>query len=149
MKPGQIGSRIGSGRSRTTYLQLGKHFVDLDHQSRNGCSDFWKPRHRWLDLIQARVSRIASFSQSLTRFPRFSMVAVAQLVESRIVIPVVVGSSPISHPNDPKIRVDGKLLTSPHFAAPFTPALMSVSTFAINLPTSAQSSAIADSSTSI
>ena len=26
------------------------------------------------------------------------MVAVAQLVESRIVIPVVVGSSPISHP---------------------------------------------------
>ena len=29
---------------------------------------------------------------------RSSMVAVAQLVESRIVIPVVVGSSPISHP---------------------------------------------------
>ena len=28
-----------------------------------------------------------------------SAVAVAQLVESRIVIPVVVGSSPISHPN--------------------------------------------------
>ena len=28
----------------------------------------------------------------------FLMVAVAQLVESRIVIPVVVGSSPISHP---------------------------------------------------
>ena len=27
-----------------------------------------------------------------------SMVAVAQLVEPRIVIPVVVGSSPISHP---------------------------------------------------
>ena len=27
-----------------------------------------------------------------------SVVAVAQLVESRIVIPVVVGSSPISHP---------------------------------------------------
>ena len=27
------------------------------------------------------------------------MVAVAQLVESRIVIPVVVGSNPISHPN--------------------------------------------------
>jgi hypothetical protein len=27
-------------------------------------------------------------------------VAVAQLVESRIVIPVVVGSSPISHPNE-------------------------------------------------
>ena len=28
----------------------------------------------------------------------FTVVAVAQLVESRIVIPVVVGSSPISHP---------------------------------------------------
>jgi hypothetical protein len=28
------------------------------------------------------------------------MVAVAQLVESRIVIPVVVGSSPISHPKE-------------------------------------------------
>ena len=28
------------------------------------------------------------------------MVAVAQLVESRIVIPVVVGSSPISHPTN-------------------------------------------------
>jgi hypothetical protein len=27
-------------------------------------------------------------------------VAVAQLVESRIVIPVVVGSSPISHPTE-------------------------------------------------
>ena len=32
------------------------------------------------------------------------MVAVAQLVESRIVIPVVVGSSPISHPILPVIR---------------------------------------------
>jgi hypothetical protein len=31
-----------------------------------------------------------------------STVAVAQLVESRIVIPVVVGSSPISHPNEYK-----------------------------------------------
>jgi hypothetical protein len=31
-----------------------------------------------------------------------SMVAVAQLVESRIVIPVVVGSSPISHPKQLK-----------------------------------------------
>ena len=29
------------------------------------------------------------------------MVAVAQLVESRIVIPVVVGSSPIGHPKKP------------------------------------------------
>ena len=31
------------------------------------------------------------------RLPR-SMVAVAQLVESRIVIPVVAGSNPVSHP---------------------------------------------------
>src|SRR5690606_26035293 len=38
-----------------------------------------------------------------------SAVAVAQLVESRIVIPVVVGSSPISHP---------KIFSSPVFAAP-------------------------------
>ena len=30
------------------------------------------------------------------------MVAVAQLVESRIVIPVVVGSSPIGHPKEIK-----------------------------------------------
>ena len=30
------------------------------------------------------------------------MVAVAQLVESRIVIPVVVGSSPIGHPKNSK-----------------------------------------------
>ena len=30
---------------------------------------------------------------------KISVVAVAQLVESRIVIPVVVGSSPIIHPN--------------------------------------------------
>ena len=29
-----------------------------------------------------------------------TVVAVAQLVESRIVIPVVVGSSPISHPKE-------------------------------------------------
>ena len=31
-----------------------------------------------------------------------SVVAVAQLVESRIVIPVVVGSSPIGHPTNTK-----------------------------------------------
>ena len=36
-------------------------------------------------------------SKHATLFPL--VVAVAQLVESRIVIPVVVGSSPISHPN--------------------------------------------------
>jgi hypothetical protein len=33
-----------------------------------------------------------------------SVVAVAQLVESRIVIPVVVGSSPISHPKDQQTK---------------------------------------------
>ena len=31
-----------------------------------------------------------------------TMVGVAQLVEPRVVIPVVVGSSPIVHPNPPK-----------------------------------------------
>ncbi len=47
---------------------------------------------------------------------QFSVVAVAQLVESRIVIPVVVGSSPISHPIIPSfgtklpIRQDTSLL---------------------------------------
>ena len=34
-----------------------------------------------------------------------SMVDVAQLVESRIVIPVVVGSSPIVHPRISKARI--------------------------------------------
>src|SRR3954471_9454885 len=40
-----------------------------------------------------------------------SAVAVAQLVESRIVIPVVVGSSPISHPTAQNALHDSK-----HFA---------------------------------
>ena len=31
------------------------------------------------------------------------MVGVAQLVEPRVVIPVVVGSSPIVHPNPPSV----------------------------------------------
>jgi hypothetical protein len=34
----------------------------------------------------------------LASFSQIFMVAVAQLVESRIVIPVVAGSSPVSHP---------------------------------------------------
>ena len=34
------------------------------------------------------------------------MVAVAQLVESRIVIPVVVGSSPIGHPSFSSARIE-------------------------------------------
>ena len=38
------------------------------------------------------------------------MVAVAQLVESRIVIPVVVGSSPISHPTELAGKLKGYML---------------------------------------
>ncbi len=38
------------------------------------------------------------------------MVAVAQLVESRIVIPVVVGSSPISHPKNSAVKTKGYTL---------------------------------------
>jgi hypothetical protein len=41
-----------------------------------------------------------------------SMVAVAQLVESRIVIPVVAGSSPVSHPNYPSKSMTWKLWTN-------------------------------------
>ena len=37
------------------------------------------------------------------------MVGVAQLVESRIVIPVVVGSSPIFHPIHTKARIQPNL----------------------------------------
>jgi hypothetical protein len=39
------------------------------------------------------------------------MVAVAQLVESRIVIPVVVGSSPISHPKEYVVKTKGYKLS--------------------------------------
>ena len=38
------------------------------------------------------------------------MVAVAQLVESRIVIPVVVGSNPISHPKIQRLTANFRLL---------------------------------------
>ena len=53
------------------------------------------------------------------------MVAVAQLVESRIVIPVVAGSSPVSHPilfdlatqavqvNEARLSLSPELLRSP------------------------------------
>src|SRR5205085_4725776 len=43
-------------------------------------------------------SRASPGKHSRPRYNRGLTVAVAQLVESRIVIPVVVGSSPISHP---------------------------------------------------
>jgi hypothetical protein len=42
------------------------------------------------------------------------MVAVAQLVESRIVIPVVVGSSPISHPKIQRLTAIFHLLRFAH-----------------------------------
>ena len=38
--------------------------------------------------------------------PRHRMVGIAQLVESRIVIPVVVGSSPISHPRTKLVQLN-------------------------------------------
>ena len=43
-------------------------------------------------------------------------VAVAQLVESQIVILVVVGSSPISHPNSPRVLLQTSH-TNPYFVA--------------------------------
>ena len=57
------------------------------------------------------------------------MVAVAQLVESRIVIPVVVGSSPISHPTLPQVCQPirrGKL----RFAARWTPPTLDTGRYA-------------------
>src|SRR5438045_8519582 len=42
-------------------------------------------------------------AQTADRLTSATAVAVAQLVESRIVIPVVVGSSPISHPKIQKL----------------------------------------------
>jgi hypothetical protein len=39
------------------------------------------------------------------------MVGVAQLVEPRVVIPVVVGSSPIVHPNSPAIIVRARMMS--------------------------------------
>ena len=47
-------------------------------------------------LYSMLVCSVGQMARGLSVVP--SMVAVAQLVESRIVIPVVVGSSPISHP---------------------------------------------------
>jgi hypothetical protein len=58
---------------------------------------------------RARRMRAASDPLAIIRG---AAVAVAQLVESRIVIPVVVGSSPISHPNESTISA----ARSPHRA---------------------------------
>jgi hypothetical protein len=48
--------------------------------------------------IALRVGAGHALKLANKRYNLRTMVAVAQLVESRIVIPVVVGSSPISHP---------------------------------------------------
>ena len=64
------------------------------------------PQRRLLLLIQpdtewnppADIISIPRWRRSLPLRRGHSMVAVAQLVESRIVIPVVVGSNPIGHP---------------------------------------------------
>ncbi len=47
-----------------------------------------------------KISTITSSPLSPPERDETLMVGIAQLVESRIVIPVVVGSSPISHPTD-------------------------------------------------
>ena len=49
-------------------------------------------------LVEHRIVIPAVAGSSPVSHPTFFMVAIAQLVEHRIVIPAVVGSSPISHP---------------------------------------------------
>src|SRR5690606_15092321 len=69
------------------------------------CSFIAAPaRPKTFSLLHARISfspRRSHEFKSVILFVdgSFTVVAVAQLVESRIVIPVVVGSSPIGHPN--------------------------------------------------
>ena len=50
-------------------------------------------------MLQVRVLPGAPIFRARVKIDRTSMVGVAQLVEPRVVIPVVVGSSPIVHPN--------------------------------------------------
>ena len=50
-------------------------------------------------MLQVRVLPGAPICKVRSKIDRTSMVGVAQLVEPRVVIPVVVGSSPIVHPN--------------------------------------------------
>ena len=69
-----------SQENRVEFLCISKLFVPLQHQSRRCVVK--RPRRGW-----------------------FSMVVVAQLVEPRIVVPVVVGSSPIVHPIREEERV--------------------------------------------
>ena len=65
----------------------------------------WLPEKNWLKPEEALAKGVMSlynrflFGEPLWQAERcFTVVAVAQLVESWIVIPVVVGSSPIGHP---------------------------------------------------
>ena len=50
-------------------------------------------------MLQVQVLPGAPICKVQSKIDRTSMVGVAQLVEPRVVIPVVVGSSPIVHPN--------------------------------------------------
>ena len=59
-----------------------------------------------LRMLQFDAVRPRTYNQG------FSVVAVAQLVESRIVIPAVVGSNPIGHPNTSRAH----LARPPHAA---------------------------------
>jgi hypothetical protein len=49
-------------------------------------------------LVEHRIVIPAVAGSSPVSHPTFFMVAIAQLVEHRIVIPAVAGSSPVSHP---------------------------------------------------
>ena len=52
-----------------------------------------------IEFISSKIQAVQRSNKKQT------MVGVAQLVEPRIVIPVVVGSSPIVHPNSPCGRI--------------------------------------------
>ena len=55
-----------------------------------------------VELLSKHISktRCDESTEEILKCKARPVVAVAQLVESRIVIPVVVGSSPISHPKE-------------------------------------------------
>jgi hypothetical protein len=61
-------------------------------------------------LPDGEAAAIISFCLGNDETTSKSVVAVAQLVESRIVIPVVVGSSPISHPKEYAVKTKGYML---------------------------------------
>ena len=62
--------------------------------------------------LQVRVLPGAPVNTIWFKIHATTMVGVAQLVEPRVVIPVVVGSSPIVHPNFLRIRPSGRAPTS-------------------------------------